>query len=404
MATKDLKSIKFPGLPDTYEIPEGGGSGGTVTETDIENALGYKPIGADDVPVKKVNGATGEVKSTFYVTVKPTGSEFDATADKTPKEVYAAYTAGYAVYAVVQFDGYNFPFTLPLVSAASMFGTEALGFGALGSPSQTENPQYPTVLYDGAKWQAWIGTLAKKSDIPTIPTALKNPNALNIKIGNVTTSYDGSAEENVEIPDGGGTDESLGITGAAAGKIPKIKAVDAAGKPTAWEATALPDEAFIVYFTRDIQLEGDPILTSDRTPEEVIAAIASKKLVIALLEQDNKVTQLCNIDNNAGNLYFFTIREDGSTVGIGWDIDFDMSGGRTYTLTTMAPWTFIRYNGTTAPNQIFGTGDTGGYEFKQCIGFENLPGVTTSDNGKFMRVVNDAWKAVEIANANGGSF
>lgn len=164
------------------------------------------------------------------------------------------------------------------------------------------------------------------------------------------------------------------------------------------------DEAFIVYFTQEIQLEGNPILTSDRTPEEVIAAIASKKLVIALLEQDNKVTQLCNIDNNAGNLYFFTIREDGSTVGIGWDIDFDMSGEKTYTLTTMAPWSFIKYNGTTAPNQIFGTGDIGGYEFKQHIGFENLPAVTTSDNGKFMRVVNGAWKAVEIANANGGSF
>lgn len=63
MATKDLKTIKFPGLPDTYEVPEGGG-GGTVTEADIENALGYKPIGADDVPVKSVNGRTGETKQT----------------------------------------------------------------------------------------------------------------------------------------------------------------------------------------------------------------------------------------------------------------------------------------------------------------------------------------------------
>ena len=33
-----------------------------------------------------------------------------------------------------------------------------------------------------------------------------------------------------------------------------------------------------------------------------------------------------------------------------------------------------------------------------------LPTVTTSDNGKFLRVVNGAWAAVEIANANGGSF
>lgn len=35
---------------------------------------------------------------------------------------------------------------------------------------------------------------------------------------------------------------------------------------------------------------------------------------------------------------------------------------------------------------------------------KELPTVTASDNGKFLRVVNGAWAAVEIANANGGSF
>lgn len=33
-----------------------------------------------------------------------------------------------------------------------------------------------------------------------------------------------------------------------------------------------------------------------------------------------------------------------------------------------------------------------------------LPNITTADNGKFLRVVSGAWAAVEIANANGGSF
>ena len=33
-----------------------------------------------------------------------------------------------------------------------------------------------------------------------------------------------------------------------------------------------------------------------------------------------------------------------------------------------------------------------------------LPQVAASDNGKFLRVVSGAWTAVEIANANGGSF
>lgn len=38
------------------------------------------------------------------------------------------------------------------------------------------------------------------------------------------------------------------------------------------------------------------------------------------------------------------------------------------------------------------------------ITVHEVPTVTTADNGKFLRVVNGAWTAVEIDNANGGSF
>lgn len=38
------------------------------------------------------------------------------------------------------------------------------------------------------------------------------------------------------------------------------------------------------------------------------------------------------------------------------------------------------------------------------ITVHEVPAVTTSDNGKILRVVNGAWTAAEIANANGGSF
>ena len=182
------------------EAARTGGGGGTITEAEIEKALGYKPIGANDVPVKKVNGATGEVKSTFYVTVTPTGSGYAATADKTAAEVYAAYVAGYAVYAVVKFEDATVPFELPLVAAMPFREIFLLGFGALGSLSPTGNPQYPTVAYTGTEWLAWLGTLARIQDIPTIPTELKNPKALVIKIGDTTTSYDGSATKTVEIP------------------------------------------------------------------------------------------------------------------------------------------------------------------------------------------------------------
>lgn len=43
-----------------------------------------------------------------------------------------------------------------------------------------------------------------------------------------------------------------------------------------------------------------------------------------------------------------------------------------------------------------------GQEWKDAT--KELPAVTASDNGKFLRVVSGAWAAAEIANANGGSF
>ena len=39
-----------------------------------------------------------------------------------------------------------------------------------------------------------------------------------------------------------------------------------------------------------------------------------------------------------------------------------------------------------------------------AVTIREVPAVTTTDNGKFLRVVNGSWAAVEIANANGGSF
>lgn len=136
-----------------------------VTKDVVVSALGFTPISADQVPVKKVNGETGDVKSTYFVTVMPTGSGHNATADKTAIEVYAAHEAGYAVYAIVEFEDSIAPFKLPLVAAAIIDGVLLLGFGALGSINADTMPQYPTVAYNGSSWSAWIGTLISTSGI-----------------------------------------------------------------------------------------------------------------------------------------------------------------------------------------------------------------------------------------------
>ena len=316
MATKDLKSIKFPGLEDIYKIPEGG-SGGTgqdgkdgitptigangnwylgdedtgkpsrgatgpqgadgkdgkngtdgtdgtdgvtpdikigtvttlpagsaatasmggtaaqptlnlgipkganednanVTKDAVVGALGFTPISADDVPVKKVNGATGEVKSTFYVTVTPTGSGYAATADKTAAEVYAAYEAGYAVYAIVPSEELG-AVALPLAIAFDDGTDKMMLFATTLFQDVGESPKCLVVFCISGAWLTQSMQLAKKAEIPTIPMALKNPHPLNIKIGDTTTSYDGSAAKTVEIPKG-----VPAVTAADNGKILRV--------------------------------------------------------------------------------------------------------------------------------------------------------------------------------------
>ena len=172
-------------------ILKGDGAGGVSAATPGTDYL-------TEAPVTSVNGATGEVKSTFYVTVAQ-GDDGSVTADKTAEEVYAAYAAGYAVYAIVKFAAVNNPYVLPLALALSVSDTVVLGFGALGSVDPTQKPIYLAVAFNGAAWFAWFGELARSVDIPT---QLKNPYSLNIKIGDTTTSYDGSAAKTVEIPKG----------------------------------------------------------------------------------------------------------------------------------------------------------------------------------------------------------
>lgn len=189
-------------------------------------------------------------------------------------------------------------------------------------------------------------------------------------------------------------------SGAAVGQAAVVKEVDAGGKPTQWEVKTLPEEVFTVHFTTKRQLGSDPILTSDKTPEEVLNAISAKKQIVAFFNEE----QLCNIEGDGAKLHFFNISETGTVSGVGWDINEDMGGERTYTLKEVLAGKFLKYTGLLGEHQIFGTGETGGLEFKSHIEFTNLPEVTASDNGKFMRVKNGAWTAEAISDANGEGF
>ena len=170
-------------------INEKAGSTGPKTIAELTQTVANIPSAL----VTSVNGATGDVKSTFYVTVTE-GANNTATADKTGEEVYEAYAAGYAVYAIVNLSSLSEPLILPMTAVSKDSSQVNLAFITL--------TEFRVVLaqYSGSAWFVATATLAYSDDIPTIPEYLPNPNALNIKIGNTTTSYDGSAAKTVEIP------------------------------------------------------------------------------------------------------------------------------------------------------------------------------------------------------------
>lgn len=160
---------------------------GAVTATAIETALGYKPVNA------------------FYVTVTPasSGDQTTGTADKTDAEIYAAYAAGSAVFCRVASEGHFFghPATLPIFAAVKDGDNYMFAFCGSGAPRSGTGDAAVTVTVtrNQHNWYVFYDTLAKKTDIPT---ALKSPNALTLKLGGTTVVYDGSAAKTFEIPDG----------------------------------------------------------------------------------------------------------------------------------------------------------------------------------------------------------
>ena len=164
---------------------------GEVTAESIKEALGYTPIGEDDLPISSVNGKTGTVKTSWYFNV--TGSVASPATTQTAAQIVAAQEAGFAPICSATFSDFQgLPATLPALLISNM----ACVFGGIGSTGG--NTFYVTVMIDGT------GTLTAKTDDVAakddIPTSLKNPNALSIKVGDNTTEYDGSAAKSVEIP------------------------------------------------------------------------------------------------------------------------------------------------------------------------------------------------------------
>lgn len=184
-------------------------------ETGLQGSVG--PVGPQgpqgekgDPGAKGKDGADGKSAYQYAQDGGYTGSETDfatklaqgilsgTTNDLTPAQVCAAVSAGRPVkvqytssYGVMSFTSFSISETLSVIAAATIvFSNGAYILAELGGYIQSGG------------WFFNSTTLAEKKDIPTVPSSLPNPNALKVKIGSTTVTYDGSSAQTVEIADG----------------------------------------------------------------------------------------------------------------------------------------------------------------------------------------------------------
>ena len=141
--------------------------------------------------------ADGDGDSKPFVVTVTYGDDDTLTADKTHAEIVEAYAAGAQINTkIVNYPGVIAPSILPLYVNNSDAVFIFSGSGVLDGRAMAMTAQD----FNGS-WSVSLTELATPDDIPS-----------------------------------GGTDTSLGVTGAEVGQIVKIKAVDENGIPTEWEA------------------------------------------------------------------------------------------------------------------------------------------------------------------------
>lgn len=146
-------------------------------------------------------GKVVEVEATgaevFYIDLA--GDYPNYTCPVAMADIKAAYEAGKMLECRCAMGQYTavLPLFIPMPGANTWIFSGSGALIAMGFPAQSL-----TIAIVNGTVQASDTRLASKDDIPIIPSTLPNPNALTIKIGSTTVTYDGSIAQTVEIADG----------------------------------------------------------------------------------------------------------------------------------------------------------------------------------------------------------
>lgn len=192
---------------DGNVVPSEAQGGGSLPVASPTQLGGVKPVAKTDTMTQSI-GVDGngrlytEPSEVYYIDLE--GDYPDYTCSVAMADIKAAYEAGKVLECRCAMGKYNA--TLPLLIPMPDFNAWIFsGSGALKAPEAEMlyfDAQSLTIAIANGTVKASNTQLATKGDIPTIPAALPNPNALTVKVGSTTTTYDGSAAKTVEIANG----------------------------------------------------------------------------------------------------------------------------------------------------------------------------------------------------------
>ena len=346
----------------------------------LNNDSGY--ITANDVPVKSVDGATGDVVTNA---VKTTTQTLTETQKQQARTNIGAGTSS--------FDGdYNSLVNKPTIpTKTSQLENDSHYITANEAPVTSVNSKTGAVQLNASD----VGALPDTTVIPTKTSQLDNDSGFITELPIASATQLGG----VKVGAGLSVTESGVLSATGGGTADAVEWNNVLDKPT----------TIAGYGITDAKIENGTITLGNQTITPLTSApvtsVNSKTGAVVLTANDvgalpsDTVIPTVNdatltIRRNSVDIGSFTansandvnidinVPTDKSDVGLG-----NVDNVKQYSASNPPPYPVTSVNGKTG-----------------AITVHEVPTVTTSDNGKFLRVVNGEWTAVAIADASGVKF
>lgn len=335
-------------------------------------------------------------KPVFTVTITQTEKDGTGTADKTVAEILAAYNAGYNVQAVCTYYNNSMPYILYLLSPTTYDAEGVLAFsGLFYDGSDGDYCQALSVFMLGEVCQCYKTEVATR-DVYQRIFEIKQPYLVTFTKKTATEyTADKTLREIFEAV----TQRKYFVYGYI-----DVDYTDAyipmSSLFTTGQGTTDNPTNYYIYFEGPIASSNSGNMVKNNQCAQFISLAATSNADATSKTYTYTTYQLLSTSATVNNKSFatrsITLNAD-DVNAVGLKGNQEIAGTKTFTEK-------VKFH----PSSVsFDNGEVnfnGANIFLDGNRVQFLPTVSTSDNGKFLRVVDGAWAAATVDNANGVSF